>query len=73
MAFVNSRIVYSLLFYILIIILVVVSKPSFMFKKDGTPIEYGVGEGRTVLSFGVFIVVAAIASFYIFSILDVIF
>jgi hypothetical protein len=44
-----------------------------MFKKDGTPMEYGVGEGRTVLSFGVFIVVAAIASFYIFSILDVIF
>lgn len=73
MVFVNSRIVYALLFYILLIILVIVSKPSVMFEKDGSIRPFGVGEEKTMFSLGVFSIVFAILSFYIFCLVDMIF
>lgn len=73
MVFVNSRIVYALLFYILLIILVIVSKPSVMFEKDGSIRPFGVGEDKTMFSLGVFSIVFAIVSFYIFCLVDMIF
>lgn len=69
----TSRIIYSLLFYILAVLLIFVSKPTFMFGADGEVKPHGVGEGKTVFSLGVFVVVMAIASFYIFALLDMIF
>lgn len=72
--FINSRIVYSLLFYVLTILLLIVSKPSLMFTPDGDIRPFGVGgDDRTIFSFGVFIIVLAIISFYIFSIIDLVF
>lgn len=73
MVFVNSRIVYALLFYILLIILVIVSKPSVMFERDGSIRPFGVGEDKTMFSLGVFSIVFAILSFYIFCLVDMIF
>lgn len=73
MKFANSRVIYSLLFSILTIILVVVSRPVSMFYPDGNIIPFGVGENTTVFSFGVFSLVLAIVSFYIFSVIDLIF
>lgn len=73
MVFVNSRIVYALLFYILLIVLVIVSKPSVMFERDGSIKPFGVGDDKTMFSLGVFSIVFAILSFYIFCLVDMIF
>lgn len=73
MGFVNSRIVYAILFYVLLIILVVLAKPSIIFEKDGSIKQFGVGEEKTMFSLGVFSVVLAIVSYYIFCLVDMIF
>lgn len=71
---INTRIIYSILFYILFIILIVLAQPSIMFEKNGEIKGFGVGdEKRTIFSFGVFTIVIAIISFYIFALIDVIF
>lgn len=70
---INSRIVYSVTFYVLLMILLVISKPSVMFEKDGKLKAFGVGYDKTMFSFGVFAVVLAIMSFYAFCIIDLVF
>jgi len=73
MAFVNSRIVYATLFYVLLVILIVLAKPSIIFDKDGSIKPFGVGEDKTMFSLGVFSIVLAIVSYYIFCLVDMIF
>jgi hypothetical protein len=73
MKFVNGRVIYSLLFFGLLMVLLYVSKPKQMFSSDGSIKPYGVGEGKTVISLGVLTVLSAICSFYVFALLDVIF
>lgn len=69
----NSRIVYSILFYILVMILLIISKPAIMFENNGEFRSFGVGSDKTMFSFGVFSVVLAIVSFYIFCLIDMIY
>lgn len=69
----NSRIVYSIVFYVLLMVLITISKPSVIFEKDGSLKLFGVGYDKTMFSFGVFSVVLAIVSFYIFCIIDLVF
>lgn len=69
----NSRIIYSILFYILLMVLITISKPSVIFEKDGSLKMFGVGYDKTMFSFGVFSVVLAILSFYVFCIIDLVF
>jgi hypothetical protein len=73
MGLLNPRVIYSLMFYVLIMTLLMVSKPDIMFMKDGTIKPFGVGTQKTVFSFGVFTIVVAIASFYTFTLIDIIF
>ena len=78
MKFLNSRVIYSLLFYLLAILLIIVAKPSTVFLNDGKIKAFGVGsdadgQPKTVFSLGVFVLVLAVVSFYIFSVIDVIF
>jgi hypothetical protein len=78
MKFINSRVIYTLVFYLMAIALVVVAKPGLMFTNDGDVRLFGVGPGReesprTVFSFGVFVLVLAIVSFYMFSVIDIVF
>lgn len=70
-----KRIIYSVLFYVLLMILVVLSKPSFIFKENnGAELKpFGIGADKTMFSFGVFAVVMAIVSFYLFAVIDMIF
>lgn len=72
-SYINSRIIYSIVFYILLMILIYTSKPSFMFESDGSIKHFGLGIDKTMFSFGVFAVVLAIMSFYLFCIIDLIF
>ena len=69
----NTRLLYAIVFFILLIALVFTSKPSLVFNKDGSIKPYGIGEDKTMFSFGVFTVVLAILSFYFFCVIDLIF
>ena len=70
---INSRVIYSLLFFVLLMILIAVSKPSIVFNPDGSLKEFGIGDDKTMFSLGVFTVVVAIISFYTFCIIDLVF
>lgn len=73
MAFISSRIVYAVLFYVLLVILIVLAKPSVIFEQDGSIKQFGLGEDKTMFSMGVFTVVLALISFYVFCLVDMIF
>lgn len=73
MNYLNLRIVHSILFYVLLMILLFIAKPSVMFEKSGEIKQFGIGYDKTMFSFGVFTVVIAIFSFYIFCVIDIIF
>ena len=70
---INSRLLYSVLFYVLLMYLIMLSKPSVIFEKNGVLKEFGIGYDKTMFSFGVFSVVLAVVSFYIFCIIDLVF
>lgn len=70
---INSRIIYSIIFYVLLMILISIARPSVMFEKNGKLKSFGVGYDKTMFSFGVFAVVLAVISFYIFCIIDLVF
>lgn len=73
MKYISARIIYSILFYVLLIILIILAKPSVMFEKDGSLKQFGIGDEKTMFSLGVFTVVLAVLSFYIFCMIDLIF
>lgn len=68
---------YAMLFYILLVLLIVIAKPSVIFDSDGKIKPFGIdidGNGnKTMFSFGVFVVVLAVVSFYIFAMIDMVF
>lgn len=68
-----ARVAYSILFYVLSMALVIISKPSVIFGKNGEPLPFGVGEGKTLYSLGVVTVALALLSFYFFACIDMIF
>jgi len=73
MQYINTRVIYAILFYILLIILIIIARPSVMFEPNGTIKKFGIGEDKTMFSLGVYTVVLAILSFYIFCMIDLIF
>lgn len=72
-SYISSRVVYSIAFFVLLMILLFVSKPTIMFDSKGELRPFGVGYDKTMFSFGVFTVVLAIMSFYMFCIIDMVF
>lgn len=68
----NTRVIYSLLFYVLIMLLFAMIKPSVAYRADGTARAFGVGVDETLFSVGVFAMVLAISSFYMFCIIDIV-
>lgn len=73
MNIINGRVIYSLLFYILLLLLIISMKPSIIFNKDGSLKNFGLEKNETIYSLGVAVIIIAILSFYIFCILDIIF
>lgn len=52
---------------------IVVYKPSMLFdKEDGAPIPFGVGKDKTVFDLGTVAAVAAMGSFAIFALVDIV-
>jgi hypothetical protein len=44
-----------------------------MFENDGSLKQFGIGDEKTMFSLGVFTVVLAVLSFYVFCMIDLIF
>lgn len=66
----NKRLFLSSMFFVLSMILIATTRPSFIFNKDGSIKEFGLEENQTIYSLGVFVVILCILIFYIFSMLD---
>lgn len=66
----NRRSLFSIIVLVLCMILIYINQPSFMFDKDGHIKEFGSGEHKSVYSLGVVASVISIASFYTFSLID---
>jgi hypothetical protein len=66
----QARIVYTCCFYILAFTLFVVSKPASTFDVNGRQIPFGTGPDETLAPLGIASPALAIASFYMFCILD---
>lgn len=74
MKFVNQRVIYSAVFYVLIVMLIFVAKPSLMFDQNGQFKSFGIGTGqKTLFSFGVLVATVALLSFYLFAMIDLVF
>lgn len=70
---INGRIIYSTLLFVMLMLLTYFIKPSMMFKRDETIKPFGINKNQTIVSLGVFTIVCAILSFYMFSMIDLIF
>lgn len=70
---IHSRVIYSILFYILVIMLILIAKPRLVFDDQGELRHFGVGTNHTILPLGVCVVILALLSYYIFGIIDLIF
>ena len=69
-----SRLVYSILFFVLAMLILVVSRPSPLFDPSGQVRQFGLGGGdKTLCSLGVATVTIAVTSFYVFALIDMIF
>ena len=67
-----ARVVYSCLFFVLTMALVMVARPRALFDESGRPRPFGTGPGTTVFPFGVVVVVSAVLSMYVFVMIDLI-
>lgn len=68
--FVNKRLFMSTIFFTLSMLLIAITKPTFLFNTDGTLKEFGLDDNQTIYSLGVFVVTICIIIFYIFSMID---
>ena len=70
---INGRIIYSTLLFTMLMILVYLQKPTMMFRRDDALKSFGINKNQTIVSLGVFTIVCAIISFYVFAMVDFIF
>ncbi len=64
---------YSILFFCLLMTLIIVIKPKLMFTTENEIKHFGIKSDETIYSLGVFTIVSAIITFYIFCWIDMIF
>ena len=69
----SQRLAYTVLFFVLVITLIIVSKPRILFDENKNIITFGTGDNKTIFPLGVVVVLLAFISFYFFSIIDIVF
>lgn len=69
----NKRLFLSSIFFILSMILVTATRPSFLFNRDGSIKEFGLEKNQTIYSLGVLVVILCILIFYFFSLIDLLY
>lgn len=67
-----SRTWYSLSLFVSIVGAVVLIRPGFVFRPDGTLYDFGCGPERSVFSFGVVTSFAAVVSSFLFALKDLV-
>ena len=67
-----SRTWYSLALFVTLVGGVVLVRPDFVFRPDGSMYDFGCGADRSIFSFGVVTSFAAIASSFIFAMRDLV-
>ncbi len=66
--------IYSIMFYVLVVILIFIAKPSLMFDRQQQFKNFGIGGSeKTLFSFGVLVSIVALVSFYLFAVIDLMF
>ena len=74
MALPPARVIYSTLFFVLTMLLLIVARPKALFRPDGRAKEFGAGgDGRTAFPIGVVVVLMAVLSLYTFAMIDLVF
>jgi hypothetical protein len=71
-------VLYSSLFFVLLMVLIGVAKPALLFKPDGSLRPFGTRHRgaqphTTVVSLGVVTVAAAVLSMFVFSLIDLVY
>lgn len=66
----KARVVYSIAFFLLFMLLLVSTRPRWLFRGDGSPVPFGVGRKHTLFSLGTLTVVVSAASLFAFALLD---
>jgi hypothetical protein len=66
----NKRLFISSAFFVLSMLLIGTTRPSFLFNNDGTIKEFGLEDNQSIYSLGVLVVTLCILIFYIFSMID---
>lgn len=69
----NTRVLYSILFYLLIVVLVTIVKPKPFFDADKNTQAFGVGDGKTIFPLGVLVVLLSLVCYYFVTLVDLIF
>lgn len=66
------RVLYSAIFFVLVMALLIVSKPSAFFKDDGEVKGFGLGRGgdATPLPLATVTVIVAVLAMFIFTMID---
>lgn len=67
------RIFYSLVFYVLVMLAIMITKPHPMFDTDGQVRGFGVQPPDTLFTLGVVTILVAIIGFYVFAFIDIMF
>jgi hypothetical protein len=68
--FLSPRVIYSVLFYVMLSSLVYMTKPLLAFDVHGHIKPFGIGNGKTVFSLGAIVSCLSIVCFYVFCLID---
>ena len=73
-SFFTTRVIYSVIFFVLVSVMVVVSKPRLVFDKEtGRAKPFGLGPGKTIFSLGVILCTMSVIVFYTLGIIDMVY
>lgn len=66
----NKRIFLSSIAFCLVMLIINLSKPSFIFNRNGDIKPFGCGKNKTIYSLGVVTILVSILCLYIFTLID---
>lgn len=69
----SARVVYSVAFFILVMVLLFSTRPSWLFDRFGSVIPFGVGPDHTLFNMGSITVACAAISLFAFAIIDLVY
>lgn len=66
------RVLYSITFFILFMVLIMSVRPRWLFRADGTTVPFGVGPDKTLFSLGTLTIACAAISLFAFALVDLV-